>query len=107
MRSLILALALAAAPLAAQNAPSQSADASKTASVQRAKECDAAAAGKHLSNAQYRSYLQACLASTRPPSELFESMRTIERRCNTIANARQLTAQDRVTFMQSCRRKGG
>jgi hypothetical protein len=98
MRVLILiALAAAAAPLRAE-AP---------ASVQRAKACDAATAGRNLSDAQYRSYMQACLASTRPPAELFESMRTIERRCNTIANARQLTAQDRLAFMESCRRKGG
>lgn len=102
MRTLILAvLAVAAAPLAAQNTGSVD------ASVARAKACNAAAAGKRLSDAQYRSYLRACLASTRPPAELFESMRTVERRCNTIANARQLTAQDRVAFMETCRRKGG
>ncbi|MGH8259771.1 MAG: hypothetical protein ACREUG_08780, partial [Steroidobacteraceae bacterium] len=97
-----LALVLAAAPLAAQSAPPSTA-----ASVARAKACEAAAAGKRLSNAQFRSYFQACLSSTRPPAELFESTRTIERRCNTVANARQLTAQDRVAFMATCRRKGG
>jgi len=103
MRVLTLAVfaALAAAPLAAQN--TRSAD----TSVARAKECDAAAAGKHLSDAQYRSYLKACLASTGPPGRIFESTRSIERRCNTIANSRSLTAQDRVAFMESCRRKGG
>jgi hypothetical protein len=103
MRVLILAVrtVVAAAPLAAQNAPSTA------ASVARAKACDAAAAGRNLSDVQYRAYLQACLASTRPPAELFESMRSIERRCNTIANARQLTAGDRVACMQTCRRKGG
>jgi|GEM_PF-7023317 len=102
MRALILILAAsAAAPLVAQNTSSVD------ATVARAKACDAAVAGKNLSDAQYRSYLKACLASTRPPAELFESMRTIERRCNTIANARQLTAQDRIAFMETCRRKGG
>lgn len=102
MRTLMLtALVLAAAPLAAQN---RGAD---DATIARAKACDAAASGKSLSDAQYRSYMKACLASRRPPAELFESARTIERRCNTIANDRQLTAQDRVTFMQTCRRKGG
>ena len=105
MRTLILAVfaAVAAAPLAAQN--SRSAD--QSASVERAKECDAAVAGKNLSDSQYRSFLRTCLASSSPPSRLFESSRSIERRCNTIANARQLTAQDRVSFMESCRRKGG
>jgi len=105
MRTLILAVlaAVAAGPLAAQGTRSTD----QSASVKRAKACDAAAAGKTLSDAQYREYLQACLASNRPPSELFESMRSLERRCNTIANARQLTAQDRLTFMESCRRKGG
>jgi len=103
MRVLILAVfaAVAAAPLAAQN--TQSAD----PTVARAKACDRAAAGKNLSDAQYRSYLKACLASTGPPGQLFESMRSIERRCNTIANSRNLTAQDRVAFMETCRRKGG
>ncbi|MGH8217525.1 MAG: hypothetical protein ACREUT_02990 [Steroidobacteraceae bacterium] len=103
MRPLILAVlaAVAAAPLAAQSSRSNE------ASVKRAKACDAAAAGKNLSDAQYRTFLQACLASTRPPSELFESARSIERRCNTIANARQLSAQDRFAFMRTCRRKGG
>ena len=103
MRVLTLAViaALAAAPLAAQN--TRSAD----ATVARAKACDAAAAGKNLSDAQYRAFLKACLASTRPPSQLSESARSIERRCNTIANARQLSAQDRIAFMQTCRRKGG
>jgi hypothetical protein len=48
-----------------------------------------------------------CLASTRSPQDLFESKRAIERRCNTIANDRQLVAGDRVSFMQSCREKGG
>ena len=75
--------------------------------MERAKECDAAAAGKHLSDSQYRTFLKACLASNEPPARLFDSTRTIERRCNTIANARQLSAQDRVTFMATCRRKGG
>lgn len=108
MRTLILAVvtavsAVAAAPLAAQN----SREPDLSASVKRAKECDAAAAGKHMSDSQYRSFIQACLASNGPPSRLFESMRTIERRCNTIANARQLTAQDRIAFMATCRRKGG
>jgi hypothetical protein len=104
VRVLILAVlaAFAAAPLCAQN--SRSTD---DAAVKRAKACNAAAAGKNLSDTQYRAYLKACLASTRPPAELFESIRTIERRCNTIANDRQLTAQDRVAFMQSCRNKGG
>jgi hypothetical protein len=103
MRILIPAVlaAVAAAPLAAQNPPSAD------ASVARAKACDAAAAGKNLSDAQYRTYLKACLATTGPPEQLFESMRSIERRCNTIANARQLTAQDRIAFMETCRRKGG
>lgn len=105
IRTLILAVlaAVAAAPLAAQNAR----EPDLSASVKRAKECDAEAANKHLSDAQYRDFIQACLASNGPPSRLFESMRSIERRCNTIANARQLTAQDRVSFMESCRRKGG
>ena len=103
MRVLILAAfaALVSAPLEAQSPPSAD------ASVARAKACDAAAAHKNLSDTEYRAYLKACLASTRPPAELFESMRSLERRCNTIANARQLTAQDRVAFMQTCRRKGG
>lgn len=105
LRSLILAVlaAAAAAPLAAQN----SRPADQSASVKRAKACDAAVAGKHLSDSQYRAFLQACLASSRPPAQLFESERSIERRCNTIANDRQLTAQDRVAFMATCRRKGG
>jgi hypothetical protein len=75
--------------------------------VQRAKVCDAATKGKRLSDEQYRSFMRACLASTDRPQDLFESARTIERLCNTIANDRQLVAQDRVTFMESCRRKGG
>lgn len=93
--------ALAAGPLAAQNTRSDD------ASVARAKACDAAVAGKHLSDAEYRSYLKSCLASTGPPGRISESSRSIERRCNTIANSRSLTAQDRVSFMESCRRKGG
>ncbi len=103
MRALILAIlaSAAAAPLAAQSSHST------PAAVARAKACNAAAAGKSLSDAQYRRFLRACLASTRPPAELFESARSIERRCNTIANDRQLTAQDRVAFMATCRNKGG
>jgi hypothetical protein len=105
MRALIVAVlaVVAAAPLAAQNSPSTD----QSASVKRAEECNAAVAGKNMSDAQYRSYLRTCLASTSPPSRLFESSRSVERRCNTIANARQLSAQDRISFMESCRRKGG
>ena len=103
MRVLILTvlMAVAAGPLAAQSTRTDD------AAIARAKACDAAAAGKNLSDTQYRTYLKSCLASTGPPGRLFESMRSIERRCNTIANARQLTAQDRVAFMETCRRKGG
>jgi hypothetical protein len=75
--------------------------------VQRAKQCDAAVQGKRLSDEQYRSYMRACLASTERPQDLFQTARTIERLCNTIANDRQLIAQDRASFMQSCRHKGG
>ncbi|MGH8228879.1 MAG: hypothetical protein ACRET2_03790 [Steroidobacteraceae bacterium] len=88
-------------------APVVNAKPPNSASVARAKACNAATDGKHLSEQQYRDYLRRCLVSKRPPGELFDSARTIERRCNTIANARQLTATNRVQFMQSCRRKGG
>ncbi len=103
MRAVIVAalLVIAASPVSAQKP-----DASD-ALVQRAKVCDAATKGKRLSDQQYRSYMRACLASTERPQDLFETARTIERRCNTIANDRQLTAEDRVSFMESCRKKGG
>ncbi len=104
MRAVIIAaLLLALVPVAS----AQNESASDAAAVQRAKACIAATQGKRLSDAQYRSYMSECLASTQPPQDLFETKRTIERRCNTIANDRQLTAQDRVEFMESCRRKGG
>jgi len=101
MRAVIAAaVLLAVAPLAsAQN--------SSDALVQRAKDCDAATKGKRLSDEQYRLYMRACLATTGRPQDLFESARTIERLCNTIANDRQLVAQDRIAFMESCRKKGG
>jgi hypothetical protein len=100
MRAVIVAaLLLTVAPLAS---------AQKTdALLQRAKVCDAATKGQRLSDEQYRSYMRACLASTERPQDVFESARHIERLCNTIANDRQLAAQDRVAFMESCRRKGG
>jgi hypothetical protein len=102
MRAIIYAaLVLALIPVAhAQNDQTD-------ASVKRAKACIAATEGKRLTDAEYRSYMNECLASTGSPQDLFESKRTIERRCNAIANDRQLTAEDRVTFMASCRRKGG
>ena len=103
MRSVILAaLLLTAAPFASAQKP----DASDVL-VQRAKLCDAATQGKRLSNEQYRLYMRACLASTERPQDLFQTATTIERLCNTIANDRQLTADDRVAFMASCRKKGG
>ncbi len=100
MRAVIAAaVLLAVAPLAS---------AQKTdVLVQRAKDCDAAVKGARLSEEQYRTYMRACLASTDRPQDIFESARQIERLCNTIANDRQLVAQDRVAFMESCRRKGG
>jgi hypothetical protein len=103
MRAVIVAalLVVAACPAGAQKP-----DASDVL-VQREKVCDAATKGKRLSDAQYRTYMRACLASTERPEDLFDTARTIERRCNTIANDRQLTAQDRVAFMESCRKKGG
>jgi hypothetical protein len=100
MRAVIAAaFLLAVAPIAS----AQKSD----ALVERAKLCDAATKGQRLSNEQYRTYMRACLASTGRPQDLFESARKIERLCNTIANDRQLVAQDRVAFMESCRRKGG
>ncbi len=103
MRAVIVAalLVVAASPVSAQKP-----DASDVL-VQRAKVCDAATKDKRLSDEQYRAYMRTCLASTERPQDLFETARTIERRCNTIANDRQLTAQDRVSFMESCRKKGG
>lgn len=103
MRSVILAaLLLAVAPDAHAQKP-DSAD----VMVERAKVCDAATKDKRLSNEQYRLFMRACLASTERPQDLFQTARTIERLCNTIANDRQLTADDRVAFMTSCRKKGG
>jgi hypothetical protein len=103
MRSVMLAaVLLAVGPLASAQKPDSS-----DALVQRAKLCDAATKDKRLSNEQYRSYMRACLASTERPQDLFQTARTIERLCNTIANDRQLTADDRVAFMASCRKKGG
>jgi hypothetical protein len=100
MRTVIFAaMVVVAAPFAS----AQTSD----ALAARAKVCDAATSGKRLSNEQYRSFMRSCLASDERPQDLFQTARTIERRCNTIANSRQLTAQDRVTFMQSCRSKGG
>jgi type II secretory pathway pseudopilin PulG len=105
MRAVIVAVLLAVVvPVA--NAQGN-ASTRKGASVQRARACVAATEGKHLTDAQYHSFMRACLASKRPPAELFENARTIERRCNTIANARQLNGEGRIEFMQSCRRKGG
>jgi hypothetical protein len=103
MRSVILAaLLLAVIPIAS----AQKADTSDVM-VARAKVCDAATKDKRLSNEQYRLFMRACLASTERPQDLFQTARTIERLCNTIANDRQLTADDRVAFMTSCRKKGG
>ena len=77
-----------------------------SASVERAKRCDAMTTGKHLTEDQYRAYMSSCLVSEGPPRDPLESARTIEKRCNTIANERQLNGQDRVLFMQTCRTKG-
>jgi len=104
MRSLVLAIALSALAPLAHAGPAQADD---SASVARAKKCDAATRGKRMSNDQYRSYMRACLASQARPEDLFETQRSIERRCNTIANDRQLTAQERFAFMDACRKKGG
>ena len=103
MRSVMLAaVLLTAAAFASAQQPDASA-----ALVQRAKLCDAAAKGRRMSNEQYRSYMRACLASTERPQDLFQTAKTIERLCNTIANDRQLAADDRAAFMASCRKKGG
>ena len=73
------------------------------ASVERAKACDARAREKPLTDDQYRANMHSCLAATGPPPAPGETLRSIERRCNTVANAKVLTGQDRVTFMQECR----
>jgi hypothetical protein len=78
----------------------------QSASVERARRCDAATKGKHLTEEQYRVYMQGCLVSEGPPRDPLETARTIERRCNTFANEQQLSGQDRVQFMETCRRKG-
>lgn len=99
MRAVIAVLLLASLmPLAGAQAP---------ASVQRGKACVAATRNRHLTDQELKEFMRACLASKRPPEQLFENARTIERRCNTIANAHQLTGTRRIEFMQSCRRKGG
>ncbi|HUN26826.1 MAG TPA: hypothetical protein VMU67_10985 [Steroidobacteraceae bacterium] len=105
MRSVLISLVLCSLLPLAQAPLARAQD--NSASVARARKCDAATAGKRMSNEEYRSFMRACLASNARPADLFESQRSIERRCNTIANDRQLTAQDRVTFMEGCRRKGG
>ncbi len=96
-RVLLLALLTGLLPLANAQDP---------ASVERAKACDERTQGVHLSNEQYRAYMRACLASEGSPRNPKETLRTLEKRCNTVANERQLTGQDRVSFMESCRRKG-
>jgi hypothetical protein len=77
-----------------------------SASVERAKKCDAMTQGKHLTEEQYRAYISQCLVAEGPPRDPGETARTTEKRCNTVANERQLNGQDRVLFMQTCRTKG-
>ncbi len=79
------------------------ASAQDPASVDRARVCDKRAREKPLTDEQYRVYMRSCLVSTGPPRPPLETLRTIERRCNAVANARVLTGQDRVSFMAECR----
>ncbi|HTT01775.1 MAG TPA: hypothetical protein VMG11_06745 [Steroidobacteraceae bacterium] len=99
---LIVALVGAWLPLASAQNPTPT---SNSTSVERAKECDARTQGKRLTDEQYRTYMRGCLASDGPPRDPSETVRTIEKRCNTVANERQLAGQERVFFMESCRRK--
>jgi len=97
MRAVLLfaLLSAVAAPAGAQD----------PASVERAKACDARAREKPLTDEQYRVYMRACLVSTGPPRPPLDTLRTIERRCNAVANGRVLTGQDRVAFMAECRNR--
>ncbi len=101
------ALFLTSLCLGALIAPAWSPAQDSSASVERAKQCDAMTRGHRLSDAQYKAYMRKCLALEGPPPDPGDNARVIERRCNTIANERQLAGQDRVSFMQSCRSKGG
>ena len=105
MRTVIVAVVFAALGSAAQ---AQSANGKgSAASVARARACIAATQSRHLTSVQYKAFMNECLVSKRPPAELFENARTIERRCNMIANDRQISGIRRDQFMQSCRKKGG
>lgn len=72
-------------------------------SVKRAQACDQRAREKPLTDDQYRAYMRSCLVSSGPPPSPSDTLRSIERRCNAVANSRVLTGQDRVAFMQECR----
>ena len=98
LTSLCLIAVLASPGLSAQDGP---------ASVERAKRCDAMTKGRRLSDVQYKAYMKKCLAVEGPPPDPGDDARVIERRCNTIANGRQLAGQDRISFMQTCRSRGG
>jgi hypothetical protein len=97
MRALITALALAGLPLAAH--------ADSSASVERAKACDARAKEKPLTDAQYQAYMKNCLAAEGPPPAPLDTVKAADRRCAALANSRSLTGQERATFLDQCRRK--
>jgi hypothetical protein len=73
-------------------------------SVERAKACNDRVAEKNLSDEQLRDYLRACLASEGPLPDPLTTPKDVRRRCDAEANAKNLTGQDRRSFLETCRR---
>jgi len=73
------------------------------ASVARARACTARASEHQLTDEQFKAYLKLCIASEGPLPEPGLSARQVRRRCEAAANARNLTGEDRRTFLTNCR----
>jgi len=72
--------------------------------VARAKACSARASERQLTDAQLKAYLRVCIASEGPLPEPGLSAREIRRRCDAAANSKNLTGEDRRSFLASCER---
>jgi len=94
--SFVLALALCALPVMAQETKQPSA--AQAAQQQKMKDCNAQAKTKGLTGDDRQKFMSQCLSAAGVPQSQQEKMKS----CNKEATAKNLKGDDRKAFMSTC-----
>ncbi|HEY4900556.1 MAG TPA: PsiF family protein [Terriglobales bacterium] len=98
--SLVLALAMLAVPVMAQETKQPSA--AQAAQQQKMTDCNAQAKTKNLAGDERKKFMSSCLSAKPATATSGNSQQQKMKDCNAQATAKSLKGDERKTFMSTC-----